>query len=288
MKHTMRQCNAKPHGSQQQPSDRPVTGSASWLTTALLATVLAVGAFAQEARAQENGDETSFDEADLFLELNDTDGDLGIQAFIDGDAYRTLVIRPPNGSRLLFVRATGRLGRQGLNELGFESDEPPLDEFPQERFFRRFPEGEYLIRGRTLEGDLLENTAELTHVLPAPPAGITVSGTPIDPDSVDCDEGPLPLVTESEIIISWDPVTLSHPEVGRTGELEVDSYQVVVEQDVGEQELIFSVDLPPFQTEVQVPPEFIGLGAEEFDFEILVREASGNLTAIESCFAVAG
>ena len=285
MKHTMRQCNPGPHESQQQVSDRSVTGSASRLTMALLATLLVIGALAQDARAQD-GDQIPFDEADLFLELNDTDGDLGIQAFIDGDAWRRLVIEAPNGRRLLLVRATGRLGRQGLNELLFESDEPPLDEFPQERFFRRFPEGEYQIRGRTLEGDVLESTAELTHLLPAPPGEISVSGTPIDPDSVDCDEGPVALVAEP-VIISWEPVTLSHPEIGRTGEMiEVDSYQLVVEQDVEEQELIFSVDLPPSVTEVEVPSGFIGLGGEEFDFEILVREASGSLTAIESCFAV--
>jgi hypothetical protein len=123
-------------------------------------------------------------------------------------------------------------------------------------------------------------------VLPAPPAEIFVSGTPIDPDSVDCDEGPIPSVTEP-VIVSWEAVTFSHPDIGTTGvPIEVAGYQLVVEQDVEEQELIFSVDLPPSVTEVEVPSGFIGLGGEEFDFEILVREASGNLTAIESCFAV--
>jgi hypothetical protein len=104
MKHTMRQCNARPHGPQQQLSDRSVTESASWLTTALLATVLVVGAFAQDACAQDDGDEISFDEADIFLELNDSDGDLGIQAFIDGDAWRRLEIEAPNERQLLLVR----------------------------------------------------------------------------------------------------------------------------------------------------------------------------------------
>ena len=37
-----------------------------------------------------------------------------------------------------------------------------------------------------------------------------------------------------------------------------------------------------------VPREFLALGepGDEFKFEILVREASGNQTAIESCFRV--
>jgi hypothetical protein len=37
-----------------------------------------------------------------------------------------------------------------------------------------------------------------------------------------------------------------------------------------------------------VPRQFLGLGGpgDEFNFEILVREASGNQTAVESCFEV--
>lgn len=48
---------------------------------------------------------------------------------------------------------------------------------------------------------------------------------------------------------------------------------------------MFSVDLPPSVTELDVPAGFIELG-EEFKLEILVREASGNQTAVESRFEV--
>jgi hypothetical protein len=47
--------------------------------------------------------------------------------------------------------------------------------------------------------------------------------------------------------------------------------------------LVYSVDLPPSVTEIEVPPGFLALG-DAFKFEILVREASSNQTAIESCF----
>ena len=46
-----------------------------------------------------------------------------------------------------------------------------------------------------------------------------------------------------------------------------------------------SVDLPPSVTELEVPAGFIALG-DELKFEILVREASGNQTAEESCFEI--
>ncbi|MCI0529083.1 MAG: hypothetical protein L0Y56_16730, partial [Nitrospira sp.] len=47
--------------------------------------------------------------------------------------------------------------------------------------------------------------------------------------------------------------------------------------------LVLSVDLPPGVTSLEVPESFTNLG-EEFKFEILVREKSGNQTAVESCF----
>jgi len=84
------------------------------------------------------------------------------------------------------------------------------------------------------------------------------------------------------VVIRWDPVTLSHPELGRTNEpIEVVRYQLVVERDDG----VFSVELPPDVTELGVSPGFTALG-DEFKLEILVKEESGNQTAVETCFAL--
>jgi hypothetical protein len=47
----------------------------------------------------------------------------------------------------------------------------------------------------------------------------------------------------------------------------------------------FSVDLPPTVTEFEVPTGVINLG-KEFKFEIIARAATGNNTAVESCFRV--
>jgi hypothetical protein len=284
MEKAMRQRNARPHEPREQPSDWRATASASSLTTTLLTALVAIGAFAQDARS-ENGQEAPFDVANVFAELNNTDGDLGLHALIDGEAWKLLEIEAPNERQILLVRPTGSLARQGLTELFFESAEPPFDELSPEEFFDRFPEGPYEISGRTIEGHELESTVQFTHVLPAPADGISVSGTPIDPDALDCEVGPLPSVSEP-VSVSWDPVTNSHPEIGRTGEMiEVVKYQVVVEvlQD-DPNPPIYSIDLPPAVTEIEVPSEFIDLG-DEFKLEILVREASGNQTAIETCFA---
>ena len=100
---------------------------------------------------EDDWNEIPFDEANIFLELNDTDGDLGIHALVDGEAWKRLEIEDPNEREILVVRAIRRLARQGLTEVFFESDEPSFDELSPEQFLRRFPEGEYEIEGITID-----------------------------------------------------------------------------------------------------------------------------------------
>jgi hypothetical protein len=226
--------------------------------------------------------EIPFAEANIFFELNNTDGDLGIHALIDGEPWKKLEIEDPNEREMLDISVRGRLRRQGLTEIFFESAEPTFDELSPEKFFRRFPEGKYEIEGQTLDGEELESTAEVTHLMPAPPDNVKVSGLMA---AADCDVDPLPEPSEP-IVISWDEVKRSHPDLGRRDEpIEVVKYQVVVEREEPTP-LLFSVDLPPTVTELMLPPDLIAPG-DELKFEILVREASGNQTAVESCFVVA-
>jgi hypothetical protein len=250
---------------------------------AAAAFILAFAAPELWAGDEDDWDEIPFAEANIFFELNNTDGDLGIHALIDGEAWKRLEIEGPKERELLDIRVKGRLRRQGLTEIFFESAEPSFDELKPKRFFRRFPEGKYEIEGLTLDGYELESTAEVTHLLPAPPKNIKVSGIPA---AENCDAEELPSVDGSKpVIITWEPVTTSHPELGRTDEvIEVVKYQVVAEREEPTL-LIFSIDLPPTVTEIQIPAGFIALG-QEFKFEILVREASGNQTAVESCFEI--
>ena len=49
-------------------------------------------------------DEIPLDEAEIFFELNNTDGDLGIHSLIDGDAWKRLQMFDNNGRRMLNVR----------------------------------------------------------------------------------------------------------------------------------------------------------------------------------------
>lgn len=228
----------------------------------------------------DDDDEIPFDVAEIFLELNDTDGDLGIHALIDGEEWRRLSIENPQERKLLSINVRSKLRRQGLTELFFESAEPTFDELAPAQFFGRFPEGIYEVEGLTLDGEEMESETRLTHLLPAPPEAY-VNGVPAVQD---CDEDDIPEFAAEGLVISWDPVTMSHPVLGRTGEpIEVVNYELVVEID--DTPYKHSMILPPDVTSAEVPEDLLGL-ADEFKYEVLVREASFNQTAIESCFAV--
>ena len=218
-----------------------------------------------------------FSEAELFIELNDTDGDLGIHGSIDGGAYSRLKIEGPNERLIYFVRASGPLARQGLTQLFFESAEPKFDELPPEAFFRRFPEGVYEIEAQSLSGEEIEAEVTLSHVMAAPVENVTVQGIPA---AENCDAVPLPAVNKRKpVIIDWEPVTTSHPMIGKPGPIEISRYQYFVEREG----VKLSLDLPPAVTQFEVPAEILALG-DQFKFEIIARTATGNNTAIESCF----
>ena len=225
--------------------------------------------------------EAPFSEARIFFELNDTDGDLGVHSSIDGVAWKYLEIEDPRERRIFSVTPSGRLRLQGLTQLFFESAEPPFDELDPAVFFARFPEGVYEISGITLENSELESEVRLSHLLPGPPQNLRINGIPA---AEDCDAADLPTVTPP-VVITWDPVTRSHPELGRQGAASVARYQVFAEQRKSDP-LKYSLDLPPPMTRYVVAPELIAVGDRQYKFEIQVREANGNQTAVENCFNV--
>ena len=219
----------------------------------------------------------------FFAELNHTDGDLGFHALIDGDPWLRLEIEGPEDRVLLAVSNQGRLGLQGLTELFFESAEPNFDDLSAAEFFARFPEGGYEIEGLALTGQSLESVSEFTHVMPAPPANITISG---EEAPAECEEG-AQISVSGQVVIRWDPVQNSHPFIGKADpNIEIAGYQILVESEESVP-LIFSVDLPPSVTQLALPSGVFDLD-DQLKLEILVRETSGNQTAVETCFVIDG
>jgi hypothetical protein len=194
---------------------------------------------------------------DLFIETNATDGDAGLQLRLDGEDWLGLSVHDPRGRPMVDVKARGRLRRYGLTELFFEAAEPSFDESPFRVFKRRFPEGRYTFRGRTVEGRGLAGSDRLTHIVPAgPDVTFPTTGAQVDPNG---------------FAVTWQAVT-------RPAGVDIVRYIVIVTQ--GAREL--SMDLGPGATSASIPGEFLAPGTET-EVEVLAREKSGNqtITAVE-------
>jgi hypothetical protein len=211
------------------------------------------------------GNEIPFDDARIIIELNSTDGDSGIQLFVDGEGWDELEVMSPDMSTILHVMGDGSVGLQGLTELFFESAEPSFDVLPFDEFLARFPEGVYTLMGTTVDGDQLVGLATLTHNVPAGPEIVS----PEEDEVVD----------PEDVVIDWDPVI---DQFANDSDIEITGYQVIVENEEGPLRVL-SIDLPASVTEVTVPPQFLEPDTE-YKFEVLAKEESGNQTITESTF----
>jgi hypothetical protein len=202
-----------------------------------------------------------FADARLKIEVNATDGDAGLQVFLDGEPWRAVSLYHPAGHKLVEITAKGPLKNYGLTELFSESSEPPFDEFPLEEFKRLFPEGVYSFRGRTIDGRQLRSSARLTHDLP--------HGPRILRPRADAE------VPRDQVVVAWKPV--------RTPGVDIVGYQVVVTRE--EPLRVLSVDLPARARRLPVPAAFLQRGVE-YKAEVLAIEAGGNQTLTEIAFTV--
>jgi hypothetical protein len=244
------------------------------------------------ADGYDDEEEIPFEVAEVFFELNNTDEDLGIHALVDGEPWKRLTIEDPRDRKMLNIYVRGRLRRQGLTEIFFESAEPPFDDLPPATFFRRFPEGLYDVEGVTLDGEERESEVEVTHRMPAPPSP-TLNGAPM---AEQCDdeepEFDAPTIA-GPVMIAWPAVESTHPELGYpqdSPDITIYNYEVVVEAELegpdGEEFVtVFSAILPPDVLSMTIPAEFIAQ-SDTFKYEVLAREESWNQTAVESCFLV--
>ena len=224
-----------------------------WLTVAT--TIALLAGIATPATA------ARLDEAEIFIEINDTDGDAGIQIFLDGEGWELMKVFDPFRNKVLVVVAVGSVGIQGVTELFLESAEPSFDEQPLDEFLALFPEGVYRFRGRTTEGRRLKGNAILTHALPDAPMLLFPDDEEVDPD-------------DAEFL--W---TLVADPPGS----EIVGYHVVVEcEEPGLQ--VFTADVGPTVDSITVPPEF--LVGEECKWEVLAIEGSGNRTISEAEFEI--
>jgi hypothetical protein len=222
---------------------------------------LILGATAPESWAKPLADTA------IYIEINDTDEDAGIQIFLDGEGWDSMQVFDPDGNRILKVRGQGSVGIQGITELFLESAEPSFDEQPLNELLELFPEGLYRFEGTTTEGAPLKGKARLTHNLPE---AVEIT-SPEEDDEVPADE---------DLIVEWGTVSDPNPPSSV-----IEAYEIVVEKDESNERLrVYSVDMTSADTSVTVPAEFLEPG-KDYKVEILAIETSGNKTITEVPFA---
>jgi Fibronectin type III domain len=198
--------------------------------------------------------------SDLFIEINATDGDAGLQLHLDGEKWRNMRIVNPRGQTILDISGSSTLRGYGLTGLTFESAEPPFRQFPFSRFKARFPTGTYRFSGTTVGGRRLVGSDRLTHRIPQKP----VITAPAEDARV----------STRGLVVRWNKVT-------RPRGIRIVHYQVIVTQQ--EPQRVLDLTMPPSATSVSIPPEFLQPG-KEYALEVLAREASGNQVITEIAF----
>ena len=209
-------------------------------------------------------------DARLKFEINATDGDGGVQVFIDAEPWKEMTILDPAGTPVFHATTRGRLGKQGGTELFMESGEPTFRRLPLPTLLKRFPAGTYTFRGVGLRGERYVGSARLTHRIPDGPVLVSplADGPPQDPNAT---------------TVAWKTVPPS--KLGR-----VIAYQVlIVQAKRGPRalpEIALDVMMPPATTSLRVPPGFLAPGSE-YDWEVLAIEAGGNQTISSDSFRTA-
>jgi hypothetical protein len=236
------------------------TSAALALVAATVGGAAAIGAGGREGAAAQ-ARPIPFEASDLFIEINATDGDAGLQMNLGGQEWRRLVLRDPSGRTIVDVSGRGRLRNYGLTDMSFESNEPPFDEVPFRRFRARFPQGRYTFRGTSPDGRRLVGSDRLTHDIPARPNVLA----PAEDAVVDA---------AGSFAVRWEPVM-------RPRGIRIVRYIVIVTEEPTEREL--SMDLGPRATSATISPGFLVPG-REYAVEVLARERGGNQTITEVPF----
>jgi hypothetical protein len=189
-----------------------------------------------------------FEIAQAFFELNTTDHDMGFQVLLDAEGWKRVNLTDPNGRRLFGLNTENSLEEIGITELRFESEEPSPREIRS-----RFPAGQYILRGETVEGEFLLSRVNVSQrMLPAP------SMTPRNGQLVD----------PRNTVVRWEAPG-------------AEMVEVIIEQD--ELGHVFDVTVSSSTTRLTLPPQFLRPG-REYKIEILSIGENGNRTIAESTF----
>jgi hypothetical protein len=220
----------------------------------LVALGLALG-LGQSASAGDKRPCDEFQELEMTLERNATDGDTEVVLFAQtvAEGLARLAIFDPGGKKV--AKFEGDKRGVGLREFLLESAEPPdLD-----AVLASFPEGTYRFAGKGVTGTCVRGTAELSHEI-APETTL--------------------LSPASDAVVPIDALELAWAAVENAEE-----YVVELENEDTGSEFTFIV-IPP--TTSLVIPATLLVPDSEYQFGVGVKTESGNVTFVERTFVTAG
>jgi hypothetical protein len=219
-----------------------------------LRTHIAMALVAASTAAIAGESPTPFEEATMFVEQNATDRDteVVIAGTAGDDGLQLLTIKSPDGRTMATLRAPD-LTTLGMREFHFESPEPP-----GEAVLGAYPEGKYVLRGVSTEGEVFRTVLSLSHQLPA-------ATTILHPT----DEAELP--AREPLIIRWSKVT------GLAG------YVLEFENESADPERAFTIDLGANVTSWRIPAALMVPGGE-FQIGIHSVAKNRNIVVAESTF----
>jgi len=212
------------------------------------------------------------EESKLIIEHNATDMDTGFQGFVDGEPWKQLDIRDPDGTLLLSINAKNNLKDLGLTELFFETNEPENADVPIEDLLEQLPEGDYDFLAKTVDGPNAHGVATLSHTIPAGPVITSPAADAVVDAGVD-------------LVVQWNAVDTSLCD----SEVTITHYELIVEAadepphpGFGSQTL--DIHMPASVTAMRVPHEFLQ-PKTAYKFEVLAIADNGNQTITASTFS---
>jgi hypothetical protein len=196
---------------------------------------------------------SEFENAEIRVEQNATDGDTEVVIFAKGgdDGFRHFRVTSPDRRIVVATYSLDRTVR-GQRELLFESPEPP-----GEAILAAYPEGRYRFSGVTHAGEQFAGTAFLSHELP--PATVILS--PADGASIPA--GPL--------LIQWSAVP-------GTAQILLE-----LENESADPEQTLTFNLPADATSFEVPAALMNPAAN-YQLSIGTVAENGNAVFVEVGF----
>ena len=196
---------------------------------------------------------SEFENAEIRVEQNATDGDTEVVVFAKGgdDGFRHFRVTSPDRRIVVATYSLDRTVR-GQRELLFESPEPP-----GEAILAAYPEGRYRFDAVTHAGERFAGTALLSHELPP----TTVILSPADGASIPA--GPL--------LIQWSAV------------LGAAQILLELENESADPEQVLTFNLPADATSFEVPAALM-TPAANYQLSIGTVAGNGNRVFVEVGF----